>query len=58
MVESHGLAVHYNVKESEINQVNHEIDSQLEIINQLIAGIRQTASHAKSHDQEWATNFS
>ena len=58
VVESHGLAVHYNVKESEINQVNHEIDSQLEIINQLIAGIRQTASHAKSHDQEWATNFS
>ena len=58
VVESHGLAVHYNVKESEINQVNHEIDSQLEIINQLIAGIRQTASHAQLHDQEWATKFS
>lgn len=58
VVESHGLAVHYNVKESEINEVNHEIESQLEVINQLIAGIRHTASHARSHDQEWAAKFS
>ncbi|MBS9334783.1 hypothetical protein LQZ24_01855 [Fructobacillus sp. M1-13] len=58
VVQSYRLSVDANVDHAAIAEVEHDIQAELRLLDDMIVAIRNVMAHSHQHDREWANKFS